>query len=306
MRRILAAAAVVLFAAAGCATSSSQATGFQIRDSQQAATCDGVPAPATGRLGLLRPDAEVVAAVICKPIAKYVAGQGIWRYSQVFSLPSAKIPELGAGLREPDVAAAPNRTCDARLVVEPDFVLTLADGSRIRPAVPGDGCHPQGDSLKAFDGLPAARLVGETRTTQVFTDLEATSNCGPAAKSPAFWLSAAGKTPGLAAMPSLPAAGSVSICRYRADDSQFGTLSAAGIVAVPRARELWSVPSTARPSDCNPPADVMQGPAVDWLMVLPTPKPPYTGSDIGAGPSLCWSWVAAGGWSMRTQDWSAT
>lgn len=281
------AAAVLLItlAATGCASVTPAASGYQAKDQQQSGTCDGLPAPAPGSLGLLDRSADVVGAVMCASERRYVQGQGIWNFVDLLPLPADRIPDLVSGLTQEDTAGDPNGACTAMSTLVPDFVLTLADGSRIRPGVPGDGCHPKTNSLAAFDVKPPIAPSKSTRTQQVSTELEVTTGCGTGAKSPAIWMGGANSRS--SGFPALPKSAAVSICRYHGTGDQQGVLVTAGIDASDAVEPLLSAVakvSATPPTGCAPTNDPMQSPTVDWLMIQPAPAPPYTGDSQTATP----------------------
>jgi len=254
---------------------------YPATDEGQPLSCDGVPRPASWPL--LPPSATVVAAVMCVDKQKYVAGQGMWTYRQVLPLPAANIPALVAGLTKPDVKLGNDAICDAVLIGAPPFVVTLADGTKLRPRLPSDGCHPSKEALTALDAGTIAPLT-ESRTKQVLGQVQTTTNCGDGAKSPAIWIGASNGRAGKGGQPTLPSSGSVSVCYYRATADQEGELIRAGTVPVQQLRTLWTkLPAGPSPA-CPPTSDVMNSPAVDWLMFLPTPRPPYRFGDSGSSP----------------------
>ncbi len=168
----------------GTATGTAKGTAsYPATDEGQHSSCDGVPAPASWQL--LPPSATVVAAVMCIDTQKYLAGQGMWTYRQVLPLPAVNIPALVAGLTKPDVKLGNDAICDAGGIVVPSFVVTLADGTRLRPRLPSDGCHPRKEALTALDAGTMAPLA-ESRTKQVLGEVQTTTNCGDGAKSPAI------------------------------------------------------------------------------------------------------------------------
>lgn len=277
------AAVAVLVLIAGCADArpGGSETSYQAMDEQQQASCDGIPAPKS--LQLLPKSSTVVAAVMCVEKQKYLAGQGMWTYREVLPLPAAKIPTLVAALTAPDVKLSGNVACTASLALLPSFVVTLADGSRVRPGVPGDGCHPRMDAITAFGDIASITPRTEARTTSVLGDLQTTTSCADTAKSPAVWMGAtSGST--RAARPVLPPSGSVSVCFYRATGDQEGTLTQAGIVPVQRLLTLWTQLPSGGTSACPPTSVDANSSAVDWLMFLPTPQPPYRYGDSGSSP----------------------
>lgn len=206
--------AMLLVLATGCA-SEVGAGAHRATDQQQSGGCDGVAPPAT--LSLIGSSTNVTSAVVCADVEKYVPHQGSWTFAVVRQVPPARIPALVAGLTMPDEQATGD-SCTAMLVVVPSFVLTLADGSRIRPRVPGDGCHPRRDALAALDVSTSYPVKSQTRTTRVRSDLDVTTNCGSSAKSPAIWLDLTKTTQ--PAPISLPRSGSISVCRYRGTSDQ--------------------------------------------------------------------------------------
>lgn len=251
--------AVLLVLASGCAATASTASGYRAADQQQSGQCDGVPRPAT--LSLIAKSANVTGAVACEDVEKYVQHQGLWNVTVVRQVPPAQIPALVAGLTLPDEPAT-GGACTAILIVVGSFVLTLADGSRIRPGVPGDGCHPRQAALAALDGLSGFPIKSQTRTVRVRTDLEVTTNCGSTAKSPAIWLDAT-KTEHARSI-ALPRTGSISVCRYRGTADQQGTLVAAGLRSSAAMLKLWPHAVDVSPSGCHVPPDVMQTPPMEW------------------------------------------
>lgn len=244
-------------------------------------TCDGVPAPSSWRL--LSPSVTVVAAVVCVDRPKYITGRGFWNYRQVLRLPAAHIPALGAGLTKPDVKLGNDAVCDLVGIVIPPFVVTLADGTRLRPSLPSDGCHPSNEVLTALDAGTSVPL-SQSRTKQVQGEVQTITNCGDGAKSPAIWISGSNLQAGAGGRPALPSAGSVSVCYYRTTGDQEGVLTRAGTVPVQQLETLWTKLPAGPSSTCPPTPDVMNSPSVDWLMFLPTPRPPYRLGESGASP----------------------
>ncbi len=273
IRRGLSRAGVTLILAglliSGCARGSAGGGGFRAVDQQQSEHCDGVPPPAT--LALLEETAAVVSAVICVTGEEYFPGEGSWAVSTVRELPPDRIPELATGLRLPDLRPAGN-ACDLSMGVLPDFVVTLADDSRSRPAVAGDGCHARSDALTAFNDVAAMPVVATTRTTQVRTDIDVVAGCGTGGKSPAVWLESSADG---AARVTLPTAGEVSVCRYRPTADQEGELAAAGTLPAAGFARSWPAVSSTEPEGCAQPIDSMQTPPTDWVLLLQTPEPPF-------------------------------
>lgn len=252
---------------------------YQAADQQQSNTCDGISPPDT--LSLIDPDAVITEVVVCgQPDERYVAGRGSFLFLTLHTLPRAKIPALMAGLTLPDATGTADG-CDLSLLVLVDFTVTLADGSRIRPGLPGDGCHARRDALTAFGTLSSMPVRSEERGERVRTDLEVTSGCGSGAKSPAVWLDSVDTTG--SSIPSVPSKGSVGVCRYHGDTWQEGTLVAAGLHGRSEVVADWPAPSDVATPTCTPPADAITTPPVDGVMIQRAPSRPYRLDEAGSG-----------------------
>ncbi len=260
--RLLALAGVLVLAA--CARAEATASSYHPLDEQQQGTCDGVPVPAS--LHLLRADAIVVAAVICATAFDYVPGQGMWQVQTVRAAPATGLAQLRSALLQPDLA--PPGVCAAVGYLAADFVLTLADGSRIRPGLPGDGCNARVTSLPDSSGWPVTQT---TRVKQVMGDAQTKAGCGPFASSPAVWLEASReiKTTGSMTMPS----SAVGVCLYHGFGKN-NSLTKVGLVSLGGFQAAWPTVSAAAPSGCR--AATIDGPVGDWLVLSPAPAPPYT------------------------------
>jgi hypothetical protein len=247
---------------------------YRPKDQQQAGECDGVAPVAPEDLRLLNPRATVTAAVICTSGYANKPGDGRWLVRKVIDVPAGGIPALVAALSRPDVADV-SGACSAMAVLVADFVVTLSDGSRIRPGVPGDGCHPSDAALAALGSAAARPVRTSIPISQVATQQEVTSGCGAEAKSPAIWLDAGGGTKNPADRPvgsALPATGQVAVCRYAPqDEPALGTLRATGSVTTDALAGALRQLATTAPSGCPSPATVENSPATDWLMVQALP-----------------------------------
>lgn len=115
-------------------------------------------------------------------------------------------------------------------------------------------------------------------------DVQTRTNCGDGATSPVIWMSGPARSSGKGHPARLPPSGSVSICYYRAVAHQEDELTRAGTVPVEQLRAWWNTLPNGTRSACPTNADPTAGPAVDWLMFLPTPRPPYHFGDSGASP----------------------
>lgn len=135
--------------------------GYQAVDQQQAGDCDGVPAVPQVGLRLLDPAATVIAAVVCADDYTDLPGRGRWLVRRLIDVPPASLPVLVAAVTSPNRNPGAG-VCDSSLLITPGFVLTLADGTRVRPGLPGDGCHV---TALARDALQAAAASAPARST---------------------------------------------------------------------------------------------------------------------------------------------
>lgn len=257
-----------------------QDDGYVAKDSQQSTDCDGLPAVPMDQLRRLRAGTEIASAVVCTTTTQRLPGKGLWEMNLTISVPENKLPALVEALTEPEVPPVANGACTAMLVMVPSFVLTLPDGTRIRPGVPGNMCHPLQGPLDVIGALIENAGPADTRATpskQVATELEAASGCYGGANSPDIWQQASGS-----AEPAAPPdKGNLSVCRYRPDagSPESGTLAAAGVV--PAATLAGYLTPGALTDTCPAPA----ADAPDhggWLTVVTTPAQDASPEDIGA------------------------
>jgi hypothetical protein len=266
--------------------------GYQPLDQQQADECDGLPPVAPGELRLLDPSATVTAAVVCADGYADLPGRGQWQVRRVIDVPTASLPALIAAITAPDRPPS-SGACDASLWIAPDLVLTLADGSRIRPGLPGDGCHVLKSAMQALESASAGPVRTTVPISQQASEQEVTTGCGGEAKAPAIWLdaggSAAGQAPSGSAADVLPGSGQVALCRYTPESEPLiGALAATGTVdartVADALADVGAGPSggPAIP-ECSSPLPAQHAPATDWLMILALPAP---GSDEPAPAPL--------------------
>lgn len=269
---------------------------FQPVDEQQAGECDGVPAVPAEELTLLNPAAQLVAGVVCRVDEQYVPGDGIWTARQTVAIPADRLAGLRDVLTAPDIPIDPAAICTAILIEVPDFVLTVADGTRVRPAVPGDGCHaaqPAVDALEQTTGEPGR--TGEL-LARVVPDAVVTLGCWPDSARPVDPASVVPFAPGGPAASSAPAPeiapstvsataeeqpARVSLCRYGSEaTAATETAPLTGIGTIPAAEAdeflaatLTSASGCALESD-SPPA------AGGWLALVETPQPPLSAASL--------------------------
>lgn len=263
----------------GCARAGSagQGSAYEAVDEQQVGSCDGVPRPA--ELSLIPPDVVITDVAVCVgPVEQYVGGKGLFIFETVRTLPPAKFPELMAGLTLPERSNTADN-CGLSLGRVISFTVTLADGSRIRPGVPGDGCHALGEATKAFSDLSSMPVRSRVRGTQVSTEFEIATGCESSGKSVAVQVDAGGVT--RARLPALPS-GAISVCRYRNSPDQGGPLTAAGLPSRADVVAAWPTASDLTEPTCAPPADVMTGPVVDWVTVRQAATKPYRFDGTGS------------------------
>ena len=253
--------------------------GYQPLDQQQSAECDGMPPVAPGDLRLLDPSATVTAAVVCADGYAHLPGRGQWQVRRVVDVPKASLPALVAAITAPDRAPS-SGACDASLRIAPGLVLTLADGSRIRPGLPGDGCHVLETALHALESATAGPVRTTVPVSQQASEQEVTTGCSGEAKDPAIWLEAggSGQAPPASAAGALPASGQVALCLYTPeDDTMVGDLVATGRVDTPDVAAalapVTATPPAGQAAGCTSPHPAENSPATDWLTVLALPAP---------------------------------
>lgn len=263
--------------------------GYVPHDQQQSDECDGRPPVAPGDLRLLDPSATVTAAVVCAEGYAHLPGRGQWQVRRVIDVPKASLSALVAAITAPDRAPS-SGACDLSLWVAPDLVLTLADGNRVRPGLPGDGCHVRDSvqqALQSATGSPARTTVP---VSQIASEQSVATGCGGEAKSPAIWLDAGGSggSPADSVAEVLPTSGQVALCRYAAgSDGLQGTLAATGRVdtsdVAGALASVTATPPAGQAAGCTSPHPAEDSPASDWMTVLVLPAP---GPDAAAPAPL--------------------
>lgn len=256
---------------------------YEPKDQQQADPCDGLPAVDPADLRLLDPDASVRSGVVCLDSVRLRPGDGRWTMRDVHEIPATALPRLIEALTRPDRDTS--GACTAQLILVPGFVLTLEGGSRIRPGLPGDGCHVYSDM--PFDALTAGPVRASVPVTQVATEQEVTTGCQPESKPPADWLGSASTFPVSEFTPIEPGTQQISLCRYRPDvatDAESdddaagggriagGTLAAVGTMSADdinaRLADLAETPSP----ECSESLSRGIAPDTDWLIAQRTPR----------------------------------
>ena len=278
MRRLVLAVLVAAFSmsAAGCSSEPGALDGYRARDSQQSLPCDGLPAVPADHLRLLPRDAKVVAATVCHTDFVMRPGQGRWQAIVTAEVRADHLPQLAAALTDQDEPSG--GVCSLSLMVLPSFTVTLADGTRLRPGVPGDGCHARpgiGDAL-ATGGEPTIqyqRLVDSQRGID--------AGCDNTASQPAAWID-------VGDLPPAPQARRYSLCRYRTvvPDDKGGPLTAVGSATADQVSPLWTAASTSPRPGCTPSGRTFAAPAEGWMMITVPPAQPPKDADGLAGATM--------------------
>jgi hypothetical protein len=238
---------------------------------------------------LLSRDAVVVSGVVCTVAPRGSATNGLQAIRSVIPISAANLRRLVAALRLPDHSGG-SHACNTYLVGVPDFVLTLADGTRVRPGVPGDGCHPRKEVLDALAATTTAPAASTTPISQMASPQEWESGCEGEATPAAVWIG--GPEPGRDW--HLPFSGAASVCRYSLDgpvpttaaaQKVTGHLTATGAATAGAVDALLITASTPA-TGCGPSGSSQLPPPGDWILVVPTPTPSHvsTGTFIDAFP----------------------
>lgn len=266
-------------AASGAPAGGPAGGGYQPQDSQQTHRCDGLPPVTPGELRLLDPSATVTAAVICTDGYARIPGKGGWMVRRVVDVPLPALAGVVSAIKTPDRQPS-SGACDAMGVTAPDLVLTLADGSRVRPGLPGDGCHVLEVVMKALGSASAGPARSTVRLSQVETEQEITSGCGGQAKEPSVWLEAgeSEQPPHGSVADLLPAAGQVALCRYApGDEPMVGSLAATGTAdrasIVSAVGTIATTPPVHQPAECTSPPSLDHPPDTGWITIQALPAP---------------------------------
>lgn len=247
---------------------------YEPRDQQQSDSCDGLPAVEPTDLRLLDPQASVRSGVICLDSVRLRPGDGRWTMRDVHEIPVAALPGLIDALTMPDHDRG--GACTLQLILVPGFVLTLDDGTRIRPGLPGDGCHVNSEA--PFDALSAGPVLTSVPVAQVSTELEVITGCQPESKPPADWLDSPSSFPVSDFVPITPEAQQISLCLFSAgqsnDERQLasGPLVATGTVSANVVNEALAHLSEVPAAQCSDPPPRGTAAATAWLLVQPQPQ----------------------------------
>lgn len=251
--------------AAGCGPSE-----YHALDTQQDLPCGGLPAVPVGDLRLLPENARVTAAVVCRQDVVIRPGSGQWEAITTSQVRADHLPQLVAALTDSDDRPG-NGSCTAVMIVIPSFTLTLADGSKLRPGVPGNGCHPKtavSDTLVP-DGTP--KQVEYLRFVRSQQAIDA--GCDSFASQPGAWLPTRG-------FPAAPKPTNFSLCRYRTvtAEDKAGPLTAIGKAPAAEVAALWTTAGTTPSSGCQPSGETFAAPPEGWMVIAPTPSTPADGT----------------------------
>ncbi|MTD17120.1 hypothetical protein GIS00_24595 [Nakamurella sp. YIM 132087] len=230
--------------------------------------CDGVPAPE--ERDRLRGDQTIVAAVVCTGETEWVPGRGIIAFERVEQFPAASLAGLAVAIRTPGVGCAAS---------EPDFpelVLTLDDGSRIRPLVPDCATQPLVDAFAAARPLHSRTPIARWASPEMVR-----AGCAGESSLPAAGNGPLGEPTGIPA----PTSGSFGVCSY----DLHGVLTGVGVVTSTELQAIWPTPGRSVSAQC-PPAGAPGGAfAVSWVEIRTLPAAtaaPATTSDWLQGERL--------------------
>jgi hypothetical protein len=234
----------------------------------QAVPCDGAdPVPDTTQQ-LLSPKAEVVGAVVCGSGNEPVDGDGLWLSAGHHELTAAQTAALVKALTVKNVKIDPAAMCTMQLIAVPDFTLVLADGSRVRPGVPGDGCHP---SAAAADILATGADGPFTdHVRQTWTPAMMVAGCEPGGDSYDPFTGMIGTT---AERPATPK-GALSVCLFNSNitaDNPAGVATLTSLGSTTRAAVDLALDALVKPSKQCTSDDAAATPAAGWLTVIVKP-----------------------------------
>lgn len=181
---------------------------FPAMDVQQTHPCAGERPVPRADIGLLRPGATIVKAIVCSSVTRYSGGRGVRTTVTTASVDQRQLTTLAADLTAADRPAGPNVACyRARLKL--DFVVYLQDGTILRPGAPMDGCTVRGRLIQLLQGAHTA----EQTSSSLLPDKNAVTGCLPGTVIGEPFSSAAlgGDQLGIETAPSF------SVCRYSYD-----------------------------------------------------------------------------------------
>jgi hypothetical protein len=167
------------------------------------------------------------AGEVCTERTEIVAGDGEWLVRRKATLSTEDLTRLVVALRAPDVRLPPGSACAAIGYVMPAWLLTLADGRHVQPAIPSEGCAPSA-AVREILTNAANNAHSAKRVRRLLPQSQVAAGCNDGSK--AFMGGSASL-----ATPSdlLGGAPTLSVCRYAwpAGDSDRG--SAQGGFTIP-------------------------------------------------------------------------
>ncbi len=200
---------------------------------------------------------KVAAVYECESEPQTIPGRGQWQVL-VERRATTALGRFDAALRRPEAPpAGPDVACAAVAVTLPRLILVNSAGGLLEPAIPTDECgQPQAQTQQSLNHLPW-RTVSHRLLTQIETQPELATGCGPAYKD-LFALYASQLQPAKSG-PVFPVRRSrLTVCIFRdghGSNSQVGNFVRGGTIAGATQRAVIdgiskgrSTPGCARPS----------------------------------------------------------
>ena len=225
--------------------------------------------------------------MVCDTGTRYVPGDGIWTVAGARTLTPTQVDALAKALATTNVPIDPAAMCTANAVLIPDFTLTLADGDRVRPGVPGDGCHPVAAVADALAGTPG---ILDDQVRQVSSQEMVDSGCAPADRYFDPFSGNGSGEPGT--RPAAPK-GTVSVCRYTVaagdptTDPTAGGATLDGLGSTAGSRLGTVLGAQIKPGKTCSAPEAATAPAADgWLTVVRPPSAPISAEESTGGAVL--------------------
>jgi hypothetical protein len=145
---------------------------------------------------------------VCTERTEVVVGDGEWLVRRTATLSADDLSRLVVALRAPDVRLPPDAVCAAIGYVIPPWLLTLADGRHVQPAIPSEGCAPSA-AVRQILTNAANHSDTATRVRRLLPQSQVTAGCNDGSKA-FIGDSAPAETPSTL----LGGATTLSVCRY--------------------------------------------------------------------------------------------
>jgi hypothetical protein len=167
------------------------------------------------------------AGEVCTERTEIVAGDGEWLVRRTAALSTEDLARLVVALRVPDVRLPPGAACAGVGYVIPAWLLTLADGRHVQPAIPSDGCAPSAAVRRILTDA-ANNSATATHLRRLLPQSQVAAGCNDGSKAFIGGSASPATPPAL-----LGAEPTLSVCRYAwpAGDTDRG--SAQGGLTIP-------------------------------------------------------------------------